>query len=61
VLGNLTERKTRLPQKDTTANLINFYTQLNFWQLPKKTRLTKTLAQQKTLPIEKPPCLLKRT
>ena len=32
LLGNLTERQTRLPQKDTTANLINFYTQLDFWQ-----------------------------
>jgi hypothetical protein len=36
LLGNLTERPTRLPQKDNTANLINFYTQLKFWQLPKK-------------------------
>jgi len=54
VLGNLTERQTRLRQKDNTANLINFYTQLNFWQLPKKARLTKTLAKQKL-------CQLKNT
>jgi len=41
-----------LPQKDTTAILINFYTQHNFWQLPKRTRLPKTLADQKLLPFE---------
>ena len=28
VLGNLTERKTRLPQKDNTSNLPKFYTYL---------------------------------
>jgi len=43
LLGNLTERQTRLPQKDHTANLINFYTQHNFWQLPKKHDLPKRL------------------
>jgi len=52
LLGNLTERQTQLPQKDNTANLINFYTQPNFWQLPKRTQLTKTLADQKPLPFE---------
>ena len=58
LLGNLTERQTRLPQKDHTANLINFYTQHNFWQLPKRTRLTKTLADQRLLPFEKTTMLI---
>ena len=35
-----------LTEKDTTANLTNFYTQLNFWQQP-KTWLTKTPNNQK--------------
>jgi hypothetical protein len=48
VLGALTERKTRLPQKDNTANLTKFYTQLCLWQ-----QLTKTFAEQKHLPVEK--------
>ena len=43
VLGNLTERQTRLPYKDTTANLTKFYTQLWFWQQPKKHGLPKRL------------------
>jgi hypothetical protein len=35
VLGNLYERKTRLPGKDKTAYLTKFYTRLNHWQLTK--------------------------
>jgi hypothetical protein len=47
----------RLPErwqkKDYTANLINFYTQLNIWQLPKRARHTKTLVDQKLLSLKK--------
>jgi hypothetical protein len=35
LLGNLYERKTRLPGKDKTAYLTEFYTRLNHWQLAK--------------------------
>jgi hypothetical protein len=34
LLGKPDERKTRQLKKDATANLMKFYTQLNFWQLP---------------------------
>jgi len=51
VLGNPTERQTRLLSKDTTANLTEFYTLLNHCQL-QKTRLSKTLDSQKQISLK---------
>jgi hypothetical protein len=34
LLGNLNAYQNDGRKKDTTANLINFYTQFKFWQLP---------------------------
>jgi len=35
LLGRYDERQTRLLKKSDAANLINFYTKLNYWRLPK--------------------------
>ena len=51
LLGASTERKTHWLKKNGTTELAKFYTQLDFWQTPKRTRITEMLAKQKPLLI----------